>query len=230
MNNARYDKIGQSYNLTRQADLYIFQKIYDLLKPSIEGIYLDIGCGTGNYTTLFQQKGHTIIGIDPSTEMLRKAETSDSKVIWRRAEAEKLGLPSDSIDGMMAMLTIHHWRNLPQAFKEISRVLKPQGQFVLFTSTPAQMEGYWLNHYFPKMLQDSMHQMPDIYFVKRYLKENGFCNIKTEKYFVADDLKDHFLYCGKHRPDLYLKPQTRQGISSFSVLSNQVEINSGLHR
>jgi len=230
MNNARYDKIGKLYNLTRQADPYMFQKIYTLLKPSIDGIYLDIGCGTGNYTTLFQQKGHTIIGIDPSTEMLRKAEASDSKVIWEKAMAESMRLPHASIDGITAMLTIHHWRNLPKACKEINRVLKPNSQFVLFTSTPAQMEGYWLNHYFPKMLKDSINQMPDITLVKNHLKKNGFLNIKTERYFVKDDLLDHFLYCGKNRPHLYLNPQIRQGISSFSSLAHQVEIDSGLQR
>ena len=54
---AKYDKIGINYNLTRKADNYLTERLYALLNPDKSGIYLDIGCGTGNYTIEFQKKG-----------------------------------------------------------------------------------------------------------------------------------------------------------------------------
>ena len=56
----------------------------------------------------------------------------------------------------------------------------------------------------------------------------GFEMVNTEKYFVKPDLQDYFLYCGKERPELYLKEEVRNGISSFSALANQQEVERGL--
>ena len=41
-------------------------------------------------------------------------------------------------------------------------------------------------------------------------------------------MNDCFLYCGKQRPELYLKPEIRNGISSFADLANMIEIERGL--
>lgn len=45
-----YDTIGKTYDSTRQADPEITQKLLELLCPIVGGKYLDIGCGSGNYT------------------------------------------------------------------------------------------------------------------------------------------------------------------------------------
>ena len=33
-------------------------------------------------------------------------------------------------------------------------------RLVIFTATANQMKGYWLNHYFPEMMAESMRRMP----------------------------------------------------------------------
>jgi SAM-dependent methyltransferase len=148
--------------------------------------------------------------------------------ILQNIQAEETGLNRESIDGLICCLTIHHWTDLNIAFKEIHRILKKNGRFVIFTSTPDQMEGYWLNHYFPQMLYESRQQMPSLEIVIKELENTGFDKIKIEKYFVSQDLQDCFLYCGKQRPELYLKPEIRNGISSFADLANKVEVEYGL--
>ena len=45
-----YERIGQTYDETRKADPEITNQLLTLLNPSPEGRYLDIGCGSGNYT------------------------------------------------------------------------------------------------------------------------------------------------------------------------------------
>jgi len=226
----KYDKIGTDYNLTRKADKFLTSRLLKHLNPNKNGIYLDIGCGTGNYTNALQRKGHQFIGIDPSTQMLQKAKLKNNEIDWRIGFAEKTGLPQNFVDGIIASLTIHHWINLESGFTELSKVLKPNGRIVIFTSTPEQMRGYWLNHYFPKMLSDSIIQMPILENVKRAIKNTGINLIATEKYFVKPDLQDQFLYCGKHNPELYFDSQIRQGISSFSSLANKAEVEQGLNK
>lgn len=70
--------------------------------------------------------------------------------------------------------------------------------------------------------------MPTFEAVEKQLKESGFQNIHTDKYFIEADLQDLFLYSGKFNPSLYLQPFIRKGISSFSDLANQAEVERGL--
>jgi len=83
----KYDKIGTDYNLTRKADRYLTEQLFHHLRPTINGIYLDIGCGTGNYTNEFHKKGFGFIGIDPSEKMLAKAKLNNAKIDWKIGSA-----------------------------------------------------------------------------------------------------------------------------------------------
>ena len=225
-----YNTIGVDYNLTRKADPYLTDRLFHHLNPSKDGMYLDIGCGSGNYTSALQKKGGYFIGIDPSSEMLEKAKGQDKQIDWRIGVAEKTGVEPDSVDGIIASLTIHHWTDLHRSFTELGRILKTDGKIVIFTTTPEQMNGYWLNHYFPKMLERSISQMPSLEKVKDELQHSGIEIVDTENYSIKPDLKDLFLYSGKENPALYFRDDVRRGISSFSSLSNQPEVDQGLSK
>jgi ubiquinone/menaquinone biosynthesis C-methylase UbiE len=224
----KYDKIGVGYNQTRKADKFLTERLYFFLNPVNNGIYLDIGCGTGNYTIALNKKGIKFIAIDPSTEMLTKAKERSSTIDWRFGTAEKTGLADQSVDGIIATLTIHHWNNLEKSFTELSRVMKTGGRMVIFTSTPAQMKTYWLNWYFPKMIKDSAVPMPAFETLASLMKKTGIEVIDTEKYFVKPNLEDQFLQCGKDSPELYLREEIRKGISSFASAKDQAEVQQGL--
>ena len=92
------------------------------------------------------------------------------------------------------------------------------------------MKGYWLNHYFPQMLHDSIVQMPSLNSIIEATTKAGLVLINTEKYFIRDDQQDHFLYIGKNKPELYFNEQVRNGISSFSSFSNTLEVRQGLKK
>jgi ubiquinone/menaquinone biosynthesis C-methylase UbiE len=228
MTQEKYDEIGIDYNLTRKADPFIASRLLYHLSPTSTGLYLDIGCGTGNYTSAINEKGISLIGIDPSQEMLDKAKAKNNSIDWRMGKAENLPLENECVNGVMASLTLHHWNSLAVGFKELNRVLLPNGKLVMLTATPKQMEGYWLNHYFPKMLKDSIEQMPAFQQIEQNLTINGFKIMETEPYSIQPDLQDLFLYAGKHDPSLYLNEQVRHGISSFSNLANAEEVAKGL--
>lgn len=225
-----YDQSGESYNLTRQADPEIVEKLVGILGPKPFGLYLDLGCGTGNYTSALSKEGLNIIGIDPSPEMLKIAKSKYPQIQWQLGSSEEIPLEDASVDGVLVTLSIHHWSNLSTGFQEMNRVVRPGGKCVIFTSDKDQMQHYWLAHYFPKMMQDSIDQMPQLEEVKKGLQETGWTTVETDPYFVSPDLKDHFLYSGKHRPELYLNDQIRMGISSFRSLSNKTEVESGLEQ
>lgn len=227
-----YDKIGVRYDDSRRADRFLTARLRHYLEPVENEIYLDVGCGTGNYTRALAGAEFEFCGVDPSRVMLTKAACSGGakRVRWINGAAERLPFADEVFGGAVATLTIHHWRNLRRAFAEVFRVLKPGGRFVLFTSFPEQMEGYWLNRYFPVMLRASIAQMPAGQPVCEALEAAGFAFATIENYDVRRDLQDHFLYCGKERPELYLREDVRRGISSFSNLARCTEIAEGLRR
>jgi len=224
----KYDTIGTGYNQTRQADDYLTSRLIALLDPNQNDQYLEIGCGTGNYTSQLEGKGFTCVGVDPSDKMLNTARKVHPNMAWYQGKAEKTGFADDTFNGVFGVLTIHHWTDLRKGFNEAYKILKPDGKLVIFTSTPEQMKGYWLNHYFPQMMTDSIKQMPSRKKLSKALTNVGFDIVKYEMYSVKPTLQDKFLYCGKNDSKLYLDKTIRNGISSFSSLANSAEVKSGL--
>ena len=92
------------------------------------------------------------------------------------------------------------------------------------------MKKYWLNEYFPSMMQRASSLMHNENQFFESLRQAGFEDIQTEKFFVSDQLQDLFLQAGKYKPQIYLDPAVRRGISSFALEENQEEIMHGLYK
>ena len=227
---AKYDEIGVGYDDTRKADPYIASRIIHHLDVRDQGPYLDVACGTGNYTIEIAAKTNASFeGIDQSEHMIDIARSKDSSISWSVCDAESLPFEDGRFSGATCILAIHHFNDLERAMSEVYRVLS-RGRLVIFTAGRKQMEGYWLNEYFPEMMRASTAYMPDIEEVSHALRAAGFEDIVMETYEVKPDLQDWFLYCGKHRPEMYLDPNIRKGASGFALFANRDEVERGLER
>src|SRR6202011_4798683 len=120
-----------------------------------------------------------------------------------------------SFEGATCTVAIHHMSNPWRGFEEVFRVLD-SGRFVIFTGDHAQIDGYWLKEYFPNATAAAIKQMPSAQAVVAHLKLAGFTAIETEPWEVPRDIQDWFLYAGKYRPEIYLDPAVRAGISFFA--------------
>jgi ubiquinone/menaquinone biosynthesis C-methylase UbiE len=223
-----YNNIGIGYNSTRQADDHLAGRMFALLEAGTGKQYLDIGCGTGNYTVALEKKGLHFTGVDPSEVMLTEARQKSKTIHWFQGTAENIPCKDESFDGALGSLTLHHWKNVGQGFKELYRVLKPKSKLVFFTSLPEQTQGYWLTHYFPKIIYESSLSLPPPDTLKQCGSDAGFHFIEQENYFVNEDLEDLFLQSGKHNPELYFNENVRKGISTFALLTNKEEVEKGL--
>ncbi len=225
---AIYNDIGKGYDTTRQADPEILNTLASLMSLNENGLYLDVGCGTGNYTHQLSQISGTWKAFDQSELMIEKAKEKNSSIEWGVFDVINTSYKSASFNSVLCTLAIHHFPDLNAAFKEISRILAPTGKFIIFTSTPEQMRTYWLNHYFPKMLECSIKQMPSISKIESALCHASLKLVENRPFAVSTELKDLFLYSGKQRPEMYLSESVRAGISSFRNFCSGAELASGL--
>jgi ubiquinone/menaquinone biosynthesis C-methylase UbiE len=223
-----YNKIGDGYNSTRMPDPYIASRLHALLSPKPDGLYLDIGCGTGNYLKALSDMGMNFYGVDPSEVMLCRAKEKNTNATLIQAKAENIPLADSMFDSVMAILTIHHWSDILTGLKEVNRIMKQDAKLVFFSYTPEQMTGYWLYHYFPQMIERSLLTIPDARHMEELLNNSGFKLAGAEKYCVAEDLQDQFLYSNKYRPEKYLSAEIRNNISSFSIHSDPEEVQNGI--
>jgi ubiquinone/menaquinone biosynthesis C-methylase UbiE len=104
------------------------------------GAIVDIGCGPGYLVEAISRRlpEVRIIGIDYAKEMVetakRRAAEPDlsNKATFLEGDVGKIPLGNDSVDFVVSSLSLHHWSSPIAGFTEIYRVLRPNGQLLLF--------------------------------------------------------------------------------------------------
>ena len=170
-----------------------------------------------------------MVGFDFAITMLNRAREKQPAAAWVRARAEAIPFAARSFAGVTCTFVHHHMDDVVGAFTEVSRVVEPGARFVILNATAEQTRRYWVAEYFPRMIVEASAPYDRVDTIAA-LAGAGFRIECEELYEVRPDLRDNFLYCGKHRPAMYLDPRVRAGISSFANASDQAEIETGLER
>ncbi len=147
----------------------IFKHFHSRLAEATEGAVLaqpiqilDVGCGAGflsNHLAELSQGRLQITGLDMSGESLAVAHRHDStgSVKYCQGDAARLPYKDASFDVVTAMDFLEHVENPAAIIKEISRVLKPGGQFFFHT-----FNRNWLAHIMViKMVEWLVKNTPD---------------------------------------------------------------------
>jgi ubiquinone/menaquinone biosynthesis C-methylase UbiE len=117
------------------------QEIYPLVKKwfkkSKPAVLADIGCGQGICSSLLDKK-IKYIGIDSSSVLIRRARKlySTSNRKFMEGDVLKLPLKDGSVDAAMSIWVWSHIENIELAAKEMRRVLKSKGNFLIVTANP----------------------------------------------------------------------------------------------
>ena len=227
-----FDMIGQTYDDTRRADSKLTYQLMTLLKQEDDddGLYLEVGCGSGNYTHALSLHGLQIQGLDCSVSMLAKAKQKYCSTPFYQGDAMQLPFQNEQFSGLLYMLAIHHFSDCAKAFHEAYRVSKHNGRIVIFSVTPVQLEHYWLSHYFPEAISRRAASLLSFEELEALLKKAGFCDVISMSFNINDDIDDLFLYSGKRKPHIYLDPIVRRNMSFFSSLCDENELELGLKR
>jgi len=104
---------------------------------------LDLGCGTGIYAKILSKKGAIIKGFDITKEMLEIAKIENPKLDLRLGSAYKIPF-KEKFDIILASLVVHYLKDWDTIFKEVKKVLKPEGIFIFSTGNPvAETKNYF---------------------------------------------------------------------------------------
>jgi len=89
---------------------------------------------------------------------------------------------------------------------------------VIFTFDPSEVHKYWLiEAYFPEIAELDQGRCPTVAEIVRHL---GDCRV--DRIPIPHDCVDGFLAAFWRRPEAYLDPGVRAGISSFALLDQDV--------
>lgn len=97
---------------------------------------LDIACGEGYGSSLLAQTARNVVGVDLSKLAIDHAQRSygSTNLQYMAGSASAIPLQDDSVDMVVSFETLEHFYEHDLFFREVKRVLKPDG--LLLISTP----------------------------------------------------------------------------------------------
>jgi SAM-dependent methyltransferase len=217
MTAARYDTIGTGYGAVRVADPRIAALIDEALGDATSVV--NVGAGAGSY----EPRDRRVVGVEPSAEMIRQRRPDAAPCVVGRAES--LPFLDGSVDACTGFWTVHHWSDVDGGLREMRRVAR--GPVVLMGYLPGQIapSDRWLSGvYFPTIGQVDETLFPTL---ERYEAALGPCRVVPV--LLPADCRDGFLDAYWARPEAYLEPSVRAGISGFRLMP-EPQLASGLQR
>ncbi|MET7419013.1 methyltransferase domain-containing protein [Dactylosporangium sp. NPDC005555] len=230
-----YDTIGTTYTATRRPDPRIGAHITAALGDA--RTVLNVGAGTGAYeppappappasagsvqAVQAEFAEFAVFAVEPSQVMIGQRSAGSAPVV--RARAEALPVADNSVDAVMALLTVHHWTDLEAGIAELRRVARHR--VVVLTWDQSVTRTFWLvKDYLPQAAAlDDTRAVPPA----RIADLLG--GARVEPVLVPHDCTDGFGAAFWRRPEAYLDPLVRAGMSMLSQVGDDV-LRPGLDR
>lgn len=211
---AVYDRIGRGYRITRRPDPRIAARVRAALDGM--GSVLNVGAGAGSY-----EPPSTVLAVEPSAVMVGQRPAGAAPCV--RGVAEALPLADGSVDAALAVLTLHHWTDLAAGVDELRRVARRK--IVVLTWDQAVIREFWLvRDYLP-----STAAVGDERAASASCRRDLLPGARVETVPVPHDCVDGFGAAFWRRPEAYLDPAVRAGISMFAQ-ADPASLADGLTR
>ena len=134
----RFDQWAGTYENSRLQRTF-FDRIHQTTLALATGIVhhpanvLDVGCGTGKLLRRARAfwPGAQFTGVDPANGMIEMAKRLTPDATFFTGMAEALPLQDASVELALSTTSFHHWQDQIAGIREIARVLRPGGHFIL---------------------------------------------------------------------------------------------------
>jgi ubiquinone/menaquinone biosynthesis C-methylase UbiE len=150
----RFHRWSRTYERSWMQGLF-FDRVHrvalDLAAPfPAPATILDVGCGTGRLLRSAAKRWPqaALIGVDPAEGMVEAARRLTPAATFYVGLGESIPLPDASVDLAFSTTSFHHWHNQAAGVREVARVLRPGGHFILVDfAAPSSLQ--WLFRHNP---------------------------------------------------------------------------------
>ena len=133
----------------------------------IEGLIVELGCGTGNITEYLAKEGYDMIGIDNSMDMLEvaaeKREKSGLDILYLlqdMREFELYGTVRAAISICDSMNYILEYQDLVKVFSLVNNYLDPGGIFIFDCNTEYKYQELLADNVIAENREEGSFQLP----------------------------------------------------------------------
>jgi SAM-dependent methyltransferase len=128
-----YDYRGRFWTPERGYEDAVERIALRRLLPRAGGRLVEIGAAFGRLADLYSGYEEVVL-VDPAKSQLREAQKrlgDDQRYKYVVGDIYHLPLCDRAVDLVLTVRVLHHLTDVPAAFREVSRILRPQGRYVL---------------------------------------------------------------------------------------------------
>jgi len=116
-------------------------RFFDEILPQPAGRTLEVGCGEGRVTRDLRSRGHDMISIDVTAELLSAAHDADPSGRYLRADAARLPFADGAFALVVAYNSLMDLDDMPAGVVEAARVLARDGRLAVCVTHPLNDAG-----------------------------------------------------------------------------------------
>lgn len=167
---------------------------------------VNVGAGAGSY----EPDDRWTLAVEPSRTMIAQRPPGAAPVLC--ASAERLPLADGTVQAALALLTLHHWSDLQAGLAELRRVASRR--VIVLTIDPGYSDRFWLTaEYLPEIGALDRPRFPPLDELCAALGGSTITPVP-----VPLGCTDGFLGAYYGRPEGYLEPAVRAGMSVFAQI------------
>src|SRR5580700_10477546 len=192
-----YDAIGAAYTVTRRTEPRIAAQVWAALRDA--RTVLNVGAGTGSY----EPADRDVTAVEPSAVMRAQRPAGAAPCV--AATAESLPFADQSFDAAMAFSTIHHWPDPMAGLREMRRVARRVVVFTYDGTESGWRQRFWLT-------RDYLPEVTVLFDGRPALAHRA----PIQPVLIPWGCADRFFEAYWPRPEAYLDPEVRRGVSVWA--------------
>jgi ubiquinone/menaquinone biosynthesis C-methylase UbiE len=174
---ADYNSIASRYDRRYELHAYagVKQTLLSFLDQGPASAVLEVGCGTGHWLGEMIGRTPIVAGVEPSPQMLARAQAAVPAARLVRARAEQLPWREATFDRVVCINALHHFADRVRFFAEARRLLRPGGGLMSIGKDPhAERDAWWVYDYFPETAAIDRERFARVRTLRGEIAKAGF--------------------------------------------------------